>query len=171
MSVVFFTLPGNPRSMQMLETISTLRMQGYASEFEVLCATAAPTVPEVGVGLFDHSLSMSKVRPSTRHLGMYTPRLLGQRLGQDVLLSQEWPQWVQDLLYAVAVGEAAVGDEVVRDRARFLLHTFTQSAAVNARKPGLLPWRQPVHTLCDPRRRFDWQLRRAGSRKVLMGSC
>mgnify|MGYP007062757691 CR=1 FL=1 len=171
MSVVFFTLPGNPRSVQMLEIISTLRMQGCAPGFEVVCSTSAPTVPGTGVGLFDHSLSLSQARPSARHLGMYAPRLLKDRLGEEILLSQGWPQWVQGLPYAVAVGEAAVGDEVVQNRAHFLLHTFTQGAAVNARKPDRLPWGQPVQTIRNPMCRFDWRLRRAGSRTVLMGSC
>lgn len=171
MSVVFFTLPGNPRSMQMLETISTLRMQGCAPGFEVACSNSMPAVPDTGVGLFDSPLSLSGKSSSTRHLGMYAPKVLAEHLGQNVLTSQEWPQWVQKLTYAVAVGEAAVGDEVVLNRAHFILHTFTQGAKVNARKKGRLPWGQSLLTLSDPRCRFDWQRRRAVPRRVHVGSC
>jgi len=171
MSVVFFTLPGNPHSVQMLETISTLRMQGCAPGFEVACSNSVPATPGTAVGLFDSPLSLSGKNSGTRHLGMYAPQVLAEYLGQNVLTSQGWPQWVQELTYAVAVGEAAVGNEVVHNRAHFILHTFTQGAKVNARKKGRLPWGQSLLTLSDPRCRFDWQRRRAGSCRVLTGAC
>lgn len=173
MSLMLFTTLGNPRASMVLEKVAELVARGAAPGFEVECCSVLAHGVD-GVGLFDRSLRHSVAHSNGGgHLAFYAPKLLREQLGQqeeELASSQGWPTWVCSLDYAVAIGEAAVSDEALLNRASFVLNVFTKGAKVNARKPDCLPWRQSKHALQDPRRRFDWKLRRVTTISR-MGSC